>query len=364
MLNKIKSLYIIKNIFFHLSDIIKLKLLKHTKKYQKIIGIKIINYRIYSGKYTIFKTNNKITREYNEINNKLIFEGEYLNGERNGKGREYDLDILAFQGEYINGQKNGRGIEFYDDGTIKFEGYYLNGKRWNGNIYDKISYTVSQIKEGKGNIKEYDNDNNLIFEGEYFDGLRNGKGKEYNKNRKLIFDGEYLFGKRWNGFGYDINKNIIYELKNGKGNVKEYKASGILIFEGEYSNGLINGKGKEYNVYGKLEYEGEYYYGRRNGKGKEYNYNGDLIFEGEYYYNKKIKGREYINGYLEYEGEFINDKKFTGNGYDKNGNIIYKLNKGSGKVKYYYSSYNLAFEGEYLNGKKMEKGKNIIEILY
>ena len=163
MLNKIQSLYIIKNIFFHLSDIIILKLLKHNKKYQKIIGIKIINYRIYSGKYTIFETNNKITREYKDINNKLIFEGKYLNGERNGKGREYDLDILAFQGKYINGQKNGRGIEFYDDGAIKFEGYYLNGKRWNGNIYDKISYTVSQIKEGKGNIKEYDNDNNLIL---------------------------------------------------------------------------------------------------------------------------------------------------------------------------------------------------------
>ena len=35
------------------------------------------------------------------------------------------------------------------------------------------------IINGKGIIKEYDNENNLIFEGEYFYGLRNGKGKEY-----------------------------------------------------------------------------------------------------------------------------------------------------------------------------------------
>ena len=30
-------------------------------------------------------------------------------------------------------------------------------------------------------------------------GKRNGKGKEYNDNGDLIFEGEYLNGKRWNG---------------------------------------------------------------------------------------------------------------------------------------------------------------------
>ena len=34
----------------------------------------------------------------------------------------------------------------------------------------------------------------LIFEGEYLNGKRNGKGKEYNKEGKLIFEGEYLNG--------------------------------------------------------------------------------------------------------------------------------------------------------------------------
>ena len=136
-----------------------------------------------------------------------------------------------FQGEYLNGKKYGKGIEFYDNGNIKYEGYYLNGKRWNGMMHDKIFYTVCNIINGKGIIKEYDNENNLIFEGEYFYGLRNGKGKEYNKDRNLIFNGEYLYGKRWNGYGYDANKNIIYELKNGKGKVKEYNMSGTFIFE-------------------------------------------------------------------------------------------------------------------------------------
>ena len=39
----------------------------------------------------------------------------------------------------------------------------------------------------------------LIFEGEYLNGVRNGKGKEYCKNGILEFEGEFSNGKRWNG---------------------------------------------------------------------------------------------------------------------------------------------------------------------
>ena len=36
----------------------------------------------------------------------------------------------------------------------------------------------------------------MIYEGEYLNGNRwNGKGKEYDDNNNLIFDGEYLDGK-------------------------------------------------------------------------------------------------------------------------------------------------------------------------
>ena len=46
------------------------------------------------------------------------------------------------------------------------------------------------------NGKEYDIfNNNLLFEGEYSKGKRNGKGKEYNKNGIIKFEGEYLNGK-------------------------------------------------------------------------------------------------------------------------------------------------------------------------
>ena len=107
------------------------------------------------------------------------------------------------------------------------------------------------------------------------------------------------------------------------------------MFEGEYFNGKINGKGKEYIKEGKLMFEGGYLNGKRNGKGNEYYFNGKLTFGGEYLF----------------------DNKYNGKGYDANGNIIYELKNGSGKVKEYGCSGILKFEGEYLNGKRNGKGK-------
>ena len=56
-------------------------------------------------------------KEYND-EGKLIFEGEYINGERNGKGKEYyDNDKFIFEGKYINGKRNGKGKEYnYENG--------------------------------------------------------------------------------------------------------------------------------------------------------------------------------------------------------------------------------------------------------
>ena len=57
------------------------------------------------GKYIIYESN-RIGKEYYCKYDKLKFECEYLNGERNGKGKEYDDNgLLIFEGEYLNGRK-------------------------------------------------------------------------------------------------------------------------------------------------------------------------------------------------------------------------------------------------------------------
>ena len=61
-------------------------------------------------------------KEYDTLTNTMTFEGEYLNGRRNGKGKEYNYKgKLKFEGEYLNGKRNEKGKEYYYTGGLKFE---------------------------------------------------------------------------------------------------------------------------------------------------------------------------------------------------------------------------------------------------
>ena len=158
---------------------------------------------------------------------------EYIIFENNKKGKEYNAlnDKLIFEGQYSNKKRKGQGKEYYDDNRVKYEGEFLNGKRWNGKIYSykNGSEIIQELKEGRGLLKEYYDDGSLKFEGEYLNGERNGNGKKYYKNGNLKFEGEYLNNKKWNGKGYDKSGNIIYELINGNGNMKEFNEYWKLI---------------------------------------------------------------------------------------------------------------------------------------
>ena len=52
-----------------------------------------------------------------------------MNGEKNGKVREYDYDgNLEFEGEYLYSHKL-RG-KYYINGKLEYEGKYLYDKKW------------------------------------------------------------------------------------------------------------------------------------------------------------------------------------------------------------------------------------------
>ena len=86
MLKNIKSSYFIINIFSFIDDGLKLDIIKHNKKLQNIMNITIMNYKFFSGRYLIYEDDKKV-KEYYIITNQLAFEGEYLKGKRNGKGK-------------------------------------------------------------------------------------------------------------------------------------------------------------------------------------------------------------------------------------------------------------------------------------
>ena len=231
-LNMIKSIYITKKIFSYLIINKKLELIKYNKKLSQSFGYTIDDYKKLCKRYIVFGKNGK-GKEYIMNSSKLLFEGEYKNNKRNGKGKEY-----------------------YDNGNLKFEGEYLNGKIINGKLYDIYNHKLLEI--GK-----------------------NGYGKEYYDNGKCQFIGQYLDGKRWNGKGYNKEGKKEFEIILGNGKGKEYSYYGFIIFEGEYKNGKRDGNGMEYTN-NKIIFEGEYKNGKRNGKGREYNGKDYLLSEGIY----------------------------------------------------------------------------------
>ena len=99
---------------------------------------------------------------------KLLFEGEYLNDNKNGKGKEYFDGRLMFEGEYLDDLKHGKGKQYYENGKLLFEGEYLNDLKWNGKGYNLNHYLAYELKDGKGKMKEIIYVKNIILLVNYF----------------------------------------------------------------------------------------------------------------------------------------------------------------------------------------------------
>jgi len=84
-------------------------------------------------------SNGEITYGKQYLYDKLIYEGNWANGEFNGEGKSYENDKLVYEGNWANSYFNGDG-KFYKDGTLYFEGTFEDGKAWTGTLY----------KNGKG----------------------------------------------------------------------------------------------------------------------------------------------------------------------------------------------------------------------
>ena len=245
----------------------------------------------------------------------IIFEGEYKNGMKCGKGKDY---ITGYEGEYLYDMYHGKG-KYNND----MEGEFKNGKK-------------------TGYWKESD------FVGEYKDGLRNGKGVEDSWNGYYVnnyLHGErkkesqkkiYYFGEEANILNLNIENNCIYfnnikeyegDLKNGikEGQGTEYYKNNKKRYEGSFKNGKHHGKGKEFYENGILKYEGEFNQDKYDKIGIQYDENGQKIYEGDFKNGKYHgKGKLFRKGKLIYEGDFIDDKlQGKGKEFDEEGKVLY-----------------------------------------
>ena len=158
-IGNIKSIYFTKIVFSLLKENRKLMILSYTKAIQKELEIDINNDKKACQKYRIISENGK-GQEFLRNTKYLIFEGEYKNGKKHGKGIEYHFDL------YLSGYYNWERKEFKRN--IKFKGEYFEGIKISGSGYDEEGNLILKIENGKG--EEYYDNKNLQFKGEYRNG--------------------------------------------------------------------------------------------------------------------------------------------------------------------------------------------------
>ena len=84
-------------------------------------------------------------------------------------GKEYNEGRLEYEGDYVNGKRNGNGKEYDMNNKLIFCGEFKDGKRWNGIGYNGANNIVYELKNGKEMVKE-NNFGYLIFGGDYLNG--------------------------------------------------------------------------------------------------------------------------------------------------------------------------------------------------
>ena len=176
-----------------------------------------------------------------------------------------------------------KGKIYYPNRKIQYEGEHFNGKR-----------------EGLG--KYFDQESKYYFIGEFANGYLNGKAIIYNSSDdKILYEGDFINGK------FEGRGKLFYDNGN--------------YYIGQFRNHLQHGKGVEYDSNGNIQYKGGFIDGRREGNGKCIT--EDMLFIGQYENGKPKKGKLYSsNGkILFYEGDFIN-------GEIPNGIKLYKHNDG------------------------------------
>ena len=151
MIDKIKSPYSLEIIFSYINENKKLNILMYNKKLLSKLQLNIQSYKNFNGIKIINKYRRK---EY--FNGQLIYDGEYKNDERNGKGKEYNKKgDICFEGKYCYGKK-GKGIYYNTKFELSLYIKPLTGDRIsiNANYNDTIMDLKHNINE-KLEIPDY-----------------------------------------------------------------------------------------------------------------------------------------------------------------------------------------------------------------
>ncbi len=166
-------------------------------------------------------------------NGTLESEGKYTkSGALDGTWRWYfDDGKLRRLQSYIGGMEDGEYIENDETGRLIVKGQYIEGFEDGEWIYDFINYReTGSYRYGArfGKWKAYYSDGTLKFEGEYIDDNLNGRVNWYWPSGKLKDQGNYVNGSRegdWVTFNEDGSPFLIITYRRDV----EKRYDGIVI---------------------------------------------------------------------------------------------------------------------------------------
>lgn len=183
---------------------------------------------IYEG---FFDGDNRIHKEYDENGSlvkmryhdkdyNLLGEEDYKNGKLDGIRKGYKVDdkanpILVSEEEWKDGELNGVVNKYRQtDGSLYLKSNYEKGMQ-NG---EEISYgDTTDIIVGRTN---------------YANGDEHGEQKRFYENGNLLWDGNYVDGKRQGDFHY-------YNNSGQPERTLSYNENGEIVSEKEYENGQL-----------------------------------------------------------------------------------------------------------------------------
>ncbi len=336
------------------------------------------------GRKFVFHGNGKLYDKKGE----LFYEGDFYDGKRNGKGKEYLLGNLYYEGDFLNGSKHGSGtqyvrgrllykgefqhntpygsgISYSEDGSISKAGKFIEGYYYEGDLVDgkacgegRLYYIGSLKLRYEGDMKDDKPNGNGIqynfgtcdYRGEFANGCPHGRGRRC-----------FLHGRIREGFfvhGHYYVGNIYGGKPNGKGRLYDFQ--NYLSYEGDFADGVEHGQGRQYFLAKYLCYEGDFVKGCREGQGKQY-INNVLAYEGGLKNGHwQGKGTWYIDGTIFYKGDFVHGRKHgRGMQFDRYGNLRYIGDFSNGRLHGKGSAYEngkLIYKGDFYNGEARGQG--------
>jgi uncharacterized protein len=208
-----------------------------------------------------FSEEGKITESYVFLNGAVIGVGVVDNSNlKQGEWKEYHPSgRIEGEGKYEDGNRIGEWKFYHENGQLEQKGSYIKGAvphgKWVWYHDNGQMWRTEVMNRGKedGPVTEYDEGGNVLLEGMYSDGSREGQWTytvgDYSES------GEYANGQmvgKWKG---------VY-------------ANGKTAFEGSYLDGAPDGKFSWYYETGQLKEQGRYIMGRKEGEWTKYDETG------------------------------------------------------------------------------------------